>query len=74
MWTVILIRNQTLYLVDTCAGGTWSRREADACWFDSYRFAVESVGAAELGLPLRELEETWDVVPLSPGIVARVTN
>jgi len=37
-----------MWLVDTCAGGTWSYSVDDAVWFDSADEARAALGAAEI--------------------------
>ncbi len=65
MYYVIRMTVPTTYLVDSCAGGTWSLRERDALWFPSHDAAVSEVLSADLE-KLSELESTWDVIPAIP--------
>lgn len=39
------------WLVDTCAGGTWSPKVFDAMWFASIREAREGIEVTELFAP-----------------------
>jgi hypothetical protein len=66
MYVVIALTVPTRYLVDTCAGGTWSEVEADAVCFHSRPEAIEAVLAAELYAGA-ELGELWDVIAAAPG-------
>ena len=36
------------WLTDTCAGGTWSKKVAEAIWFNSAKLAVDTINEAEL--------------------------
>lgn len=38
--------HEYLWLVDTCAGGTWSTQVSEAAWFSSEREASDAIRAA----------------------------
>jgi hypothetical protein len=66
MYVVVTLTVPTSYLVDTCAGGTWSLDENDAVWFASHGDAVAAVIAADV-VPLSTMEIDWDVMPITVG-------
>jgi hypothetical protein len=71
-YAVIKLTVPTEWLVDTCAGGSWSRNERRACGFDSYPEAVDAVRAADIERG-DTLGISWDVIMLStewndPGV------
>lgn len=43
----VLDTGPRLFLVDTCAGGTWSVSFDDACWFDTPELAAGSLSDGE---------------------------
>lgn len=66
MYVVIALTVPTRYLVDTCAGGTWSEDESDAVWFGDRREAIDAVIASDI-YSGAELGELWDVIARAPG-------